>query len=194
MNSHGERQDGKTMDAIEIFHRDRYTWAANRIAGNSILDCACGGGYGTKIISNMFPDKKITGVDISREAIDHAIKYFNADNITYVVQDMMKLQLEDKFDTIVSLETVEHVSSPKDILGILSSYLNPNGRIIISFPSQPTLGHNTFHKFERKNMKECIQYVKSIGYNIAESFEQNGRGRRTYGLFMINPVSGDNHG
>src|SRR5665213_882562 len=49
-------------------HAQRYYFALKHIHPNmEVLDCACGTGYGTKILSGKA--KKVTGVDISPAAI-----------------------------------------------------------------------------------------------------------------------------
>ena len=93
-----ERQIGKTLTQIEQLHITRYRWASKRLRGNKILDCACGVGYGSKIIADEHPNLVITAVDISREAIEHAKKYYSSSRIRYFVQDMVKLKLEEGFD------------------------------------------------------------------------------------------------
>jgi SAM-dependent methyltransferase len=49
------------------------------------------------------------------------------------------------FDTIVMLETIEHVSDPRAFIANLVSLLKPGGRMIASVPFTPTVDANPYH-------------------------------------------------
>lgn len=101
-----ERQMQPNISKIEPKHVQRYLLAAEHING-SVLDIACGCGYGSSILS----DKAVSvlGVDYSKEAIDYAKSNYSKPNISFMVGDLSKL---GDFDSIVSLETLEHIQIP----------------------------------------------------------------------------------
>lgn len=130
-------KDGEnTLDANEQRHLARYKFATNFILKNStILDCACGSGYGSKLLSEEA--KELTGVDLSQDAIDFATKNNSALNITYKQSDLSKLSFEDSyFDNILSIETLEHI--PHNIflqyLSNISKWLKKGGVFVGSSP------------------------------------------------------------
>jgi 2-polyprenyl-3-methyl-5-hydroxy-6-metoxy-1,4-benzoquinol methylase len=92
------------------FHRHiaRYKFASMFSRGH-ILDCACGSGYGSKILSNNC--LSVLGVDRSHEAIEYALTKNKNKNINYEINDIQNLNFKNRsFDSIVSLETIEHIN------------------------------------------------------------------------------------
>lgn len=128
--------DEDNINDNEERHLSRYIFASNFIKkDSSILDCACGSGYGSKILS--MESKKVLGVDLSQDAIDFANKNNCSDNIEFIQEDIGKLDLEDdSLDAVVSIETLEHV--PHEIflrfLEKVSKILKSGGVFIGSSP------------------------------------------------------------
>jgi len=76
-------------------------------SGDSVLDIGCGNGYLTYDISEKA--EKVVAVDLDRKNIELAKKKFFRQNITYVVADATRLNLEEKFDVIVLSNILEHI-------------------------------------------------------------------------------------
>lgn len=57
-------------------HLERYSFASKYVSGKGVLDIACGTGYGTEMLKKAGAEC-VTGVDISREAIDEPSKIYN---------------------------------------------------------------------------------------------------------------------
>ena len=105
------RQYG-ALDEIRRDHVLRYRFAASRIQkGAEVLDIACGCGYGSKILHDA--RLKITGIDISQDAIEYAAK-------NYPGPCYLQAKAEDlgdlSFDAVVSFETLEHLKEPERLL------------------------------------------------------------------------------
>ena len=89
-------------------HLARYKFALQFTSG-ICLDCACGSGYGSKILSEKCI--KVFGVDRSDDAIKFANEHNLNGNIIYSKDDINNFAFsQNYFDTIVSLETIEHIS------------------------------------------------------------------------------------
>ena len=117
-------------------HISRYTFATNFIRpGGRVLDCACGAGYGSNILSKN--GNEVTGIDFSSKAIEYANKYYSVSSSTYKVEDIADLTFPDNtFNAIVSLETLEHISNEvcKAYLSNISRWLKPSGILVSSSP------------------------------------------------------------
>ena len=135
-------------DTIRL-HRERYGWAAERVAGKHVLDLACGVGYGSAMMAESGA-ASVSGVDISQEAIDEATESFQADNLRYYCSDYRLLKTdavpvalrtayERGFDVVVSLETIEHLPDPADLVRVLHAGLRPGGILIASVPVTPSM-------------------------------------------------------
>ncbi|PLY10508.1 MAG: hypothetical protein C0626_05905 [Arcobacter sp.] len=94
-------------------HLARYKFALNFIKkGGLSLDCACGSGYGSKILATN--SKNVLGVDLSEDAISFANDNNNLKNIEYRQANIDHLEFDNSsLDNIVSIETLEHV--PNDV-------------------------------------------------------------------------------
>jgi SAM-dependent methyltransferase len=92
----------------------RYEFAAMNSIGR-ILDASCGSGYGSQILSMENHD--VVGVDQSREAIEWAEKHFPGPK--YIVGKIEESPWEGTFETVVCLETIEHVKDPSPLLKAL---------------------------------------------------------------------------
>jgi methionine biosynthesis protein MetW len=98
---------------------------------DQVLDVGCGEGK----IWQLFPDIKVTGLDISRENLHIAKKF-----IKPVFGDAQKLPFKNsQFNFILASEILEHVKEPDLVLNEISRVLKPEGTTIISFPNTGSL-------------------------------------------------------
>lgn len=104
------------------------------ISPREILDIGSNGGNLTAKIAKLFPKAKVTGVDVYDKAISYASSQYS--NIKFLVVDGQKLPFVDnKFDLIFCLETLEHVTDPSKTLEEIKRSLSKNGRALISMDS-----------------------------------------------------------
>ncbi|MCI2424544.1 class I SAM-dependent methyltransferase [Candidatus Acetothermia bacterium] len=81
----------------------------------SILEISCAEGVFTDILSQAFPQAKITGVDISQIAIERAReKYKDRPNITFIEADAIQFVCRDlpsqqRFDVIIQSESLHYI-------------------------------------------------------------------------------------
>jgi SAM-dependent methyltransferase len=129
-------------------HVERYAWAARAARPGRLLDCACGVGYGTAILLREAKPESVLGVDVATEAIAHAMATYADPRIRFRVGDALLLDDVDGFDTIVSLETVEHVADPERLVAKFASLLRAHGRLIASVPTTPSVDLNPHHRHD----------------------------------------------
>jgi 2-polyprenyl-3-methyl-5-hydroxy-6-metoxy-1,4-benzoquinol methylase len=99
-----------------------------------------GPGHGlflNKAIELIGPGSKITAVDISSTSMaitKSIITYFKPDNtnVNYHTIDMLKLNLDEKYDFITMGEVLEHVNFPETLLLKLRDLMNKNARTFVS--------------------------------------------------------------
>lgn len=125
-------------DCSDINHQKhiyRYKFSSLFINGGFVLDCACGSGYGSKILSEKAD--KILGIDVSKKSINFANKNNKSKNIVFECRSLQSLKFKDNsLQTIVSLETLEHIDK-KDMINFLKKskkWLVPGGQFIGSSP------------------------------------------------------------
>lgn len=143
---------GKTNTQNTAKHIARYNLALTAVDGKTVLDAACGSGYGTRILSMVAKD--VVGWDIDSKTIDYALKNYSAENNRFYVQDLNNIEknnLREKgivgsFDSVVSFETLEHLENPTKTLNEFKKIMIPGGVLIASVPLNEKDGQNEFHK------------------------------------------------
>jgi len=117
-------------------HLARYRLAQSFIPQEgTVLDCACGSGYGTKMLGER--GCNVIGIDVSSEAIEFAKSHHSSKNISFEVADIAQLTFpSNSFDAIVSIETIEHIplSICRRYLLACDSWLKPGGLLFASSP------------------------------------------------------------
>ena len=131
-----ERQEINTVSPWWGEHLHRYEEVIKSLSGNeTILDIACGSGFGTHLLSTHSTGK-VFGGDLSTEAINLCDNSYNKDNLSYEIMDGTKLKFEDNtFDVVVSFETIEHTTRFHEMIKELKRVIKPNGIIYLSTPN-----------------------------------------------------------
>jgi 2-polyprenyl-3-methyl-5-hydroxy-6-metoxy-1,4-benzoquinol methylase len=165
---HGDTTGQETLD----LHLARYRFAAKHLRPGRLLDIACGTGYGTRWLSDC-SEGSVTalGVDISEAAILYARKRYGNERVRFEVADATRFLDQDGFDTIVSLETIEHLPNPEAFIARLVRQLRPSGIFIGSVPITPSVDANPYHlhDFTERSFRKM---VLCHGLREVSSFQQ----------------------
>ena len=98
----------------------------------SLLDVGCGGGLLSEPMCRL--GAKVTGIDATRKNINiakiHAKK--NKLKINYVTASPEKLKIKNKFDIILSMEIIEHVSDVNYFVKSCANLLKKNGIMFVA--------------------------------------------------------------
>jgi len=131
-------------ETLEL-HMERYELAC-RYARGRVLDIACGVGYGTRFLADHGQDvSEAIGVDVAEEAVAYATSRYGRKGVRFQRGDAHEFHDPHGFDTVVSLETIEHVHDPETLLVRLISALRPGGVLIGSVPTTPSTDVNPHH-------------------------------------------------
>ena len=118
-------------------HFLRYASISALCTGKRVLDFSRGEGYGTHLIT-QWGASHATGVDISEDAIRRAKDNFGSPLVEFCAcsaESLLDLMGGQRFDLIVSFETIEHVSDPEAMLRAIKNLLAPGGVAVISCPN-----------------------------------------------------------
>ena len=130
----------------------------------SILDVGCGTGAFLKKLGQSFD---IAGLDKNPLAL------------AVLEREGIKIDRdEDKYDFIVSFQTVEHVESPRDFILYMKKKLNPEGLLFLSVPNRDSVYCREvfdIHNFPPHHMtlwnKSSIENMAGIlGFDIVEFY------------------------
>lgn len=144
---------GFLFNRIHKDHVARYNFAASFVTNKTVLDIACGEGYGTTMLAKKA--KSVIGVDLSQNTIEKArekyenkksipIQFIHSDVIAYFKQN------KQKFDVIVTYETIEHIEEFEMFLTLAKMCLKPEGLLIVSTPNKKfsdLLAGDTFNPY-----------------------------------------------
>ena len=132
-------------ETLEL-HLERYRFAAHHARAGRLLDIACGVGYGTRLLRDESPRVDLAlGVDLCEKSVAYARERYGRDGVEYRVGDAVQFQDSEGFDTIVCLETAEHLPCPAILLDNLVSLLRPTGVLVASVPTTPSVDVNPHH-------------------------------------------------
>jgi 2-polyprenyl-3-methyl-5-hydroxy-6-metoxy-1,4-benzoquinol methylase len=127
-------------------HLARYEFAAQHARPGRLLDMACGVGYGARLLADRAPGvSEVVGVDRSPEAVRYAAERYGRAGLRFAVADALAFEDPGGFDTVVSLETVEHVADPERLVERLVAALRPGGVLVASVPTTPSADVNPHH-------------------------------------------------
>ena len=133
-------------------HAARYVFALPFVEEKTVLDIACGTGYGIGLLRSKA--KFVVGVDIDSEATKEA-RNECGDNGSVLLGNGLGLPFADgSFDFITSFETLEHLHERRAFLFELKRVLRPGGTLFLSTPNaiytRPVNGKpsNPFHIHE----------------------------------------------
>jgi len=140
-----------------------------------ILDAGCGFGQYSYFMAKKFPTAKLLAVDVKLDYLEDC-KYFfkktGLNNSEFKFADLTKIEYENMFDFILSVDVMEHI---EDDIGVFKRFyrsLKPGGRVMINTPSN--LGGSDAHS---DNDDSFIGEHVRLGYSrvdISAKLEEAG--------------------
>ncbi|MDP2402209.1 MAG: class I SAM-dependent methyltransferase [Methylotenera sp.] len=136
-----KEQVAKTESEIRFHEHLRRYAAVRRFCYGKVLDFASGCGYGSHILSSNPDVDLVIGVDKDADAINWAEKEFNGVKNQFKCVDIESVH--EKFDTLVSLEAIEHFED-KTLIPRLADRCGID-HIVISYPNKKSTHFNPYH-------------------------------------------------
>jgi len=166
--------EGGARIAYEHFHR--YFFAQRLAHKKVVLDLGCGEGYGSGLLAEVA--ERVTGIDLSPEAIEHARQCYPRANLNFMTGDCRKTGLPDhEYELVVCFEMIEHIAEHEELLAEVHRLLKPDGMFVVSSPDKEfysdaegyenpfhvkELYVRDFHALLRKNFSEVLMFAQSL--------------------------------
>lgn len=118
--------------------RERLHWMCSKVAGEKILDVGCSQGTLARLLAPL--GKSVLGVDINQDAISYAegklpeLDVASRERLRFVAMNFMDFKSEERFDTIVMGEILEHLPDPAAFVKKACTHLVKGGTIVATVP------------------------------------------------------------
>lgn len=170
----GERLEAGQFNENTSEHLHRYALAAALCSGKSVLDIACGDGYGSNLLADKA--KSVTGVDIDTVTVELAQRKYKKPNLEFKSGSADKIPFPDRsFDMVVSFETLEHHDKHTEMMQEIKRVLVPGGFCLISTPDKRVYsdGKNYKNPFHVKELyKEEFEALLKESFNYVVMLKQ----------------------
>lgn len=163
-----------------------------------VLVAGCGTGEGAILSALAFPTVKYTFVDISISSLNMAQKYVDElllENVEIIEADIMRMDLERKFDIIISTGVIHHLSNPSIGVTNLKKHLEDYG--VLS-----AMVYGEYGRFEIGLFQDALKILLGDkfkfgdGINLVKSFIDNidsAKNRITNIMWKEDIDKGDQH-
>lgn len=117
---------------VSSFGRKRAVAAVNRLPGNRVLEVGVGTGLA---LPRYRRDKRVVGIDLSREMLEKANERVAAENLSHV-EGLIEMDAErmafadDSFDIAVAMFTASVVPDARRLFAEMSRVVRPGGRLL----------------------------------------------------------------
>ncbi len=129
INRASEQLDRSEEDMLALTCR-----RAEVAEGHQVLDLGCGWGSAALYMAREYPGAEITAVSNATPQID----YINSEaerlgysNLSAMKADINELELQQKFDRVVTVEMFEHMRNYQALLNKVAGFIKPGGKLFI---------------------------------------------------------------
>lgn len=107
------------------------------VSALDVAEVGSGGGH----VLRMFPEARLTAIDVSDEYLAIARRNLAGYDVRFVKGEVEGLNLPaGSFDRVICTEVLEHVVDPDSVLGAIARLLRPSGVAVITVPNDPLIG------------------------------------------------------
>lgn len=117
--------------------------------GIDVADVGCGVGHAINLMAREFPKSRFVGYDFSGDGIKAARAEANRlklRNAEFVVQDVAKLNVADRYDLITVFDAIHDQAQPSEVLANINRALKPGGMfLMVDVAGSSNVGDNLDH-------------------------------------------------
>lgn len=142
----------------------------------SVLDVGCGPGYFLSVLSEVYPQVDLVGVDIDDELLDAARQCVGDNRLVRASAQDLPFSASS-FDLVFSNQVVEHLHNPTQFFREAHRILRPGGLLLFSTPNPAGLAARWLgprwqgHRFDHVSLATPEQWrslCSQVGFEILE--------------------------
>ena len=110
----------------------------SKLSFSSVLDIGCAQGHYSIRIARKYPNVRVKGIDINDEKLDQAQRLkemFGLKNLTFEKMDLCNNPLAEKYDLVLLLQVIEHLSDDRATLKKIREVMSDDACLIITGPN-----------------------------------------------------------
>lgn len=117
-------------EKLRIFrYQQLYNFLENKIKFKNVLDIGCATGLGLNVFKKK--EKNIMGIDTDKTRINYGLKK----NLNLKNVNIFDFKCKKKFDLIIFLHTLEHLTSPNQAIKKILSLMNEKSNLYLEVPN-----------------------------------------------------------
>jgi trans-aconitate 2-methyltransferase len=145
MNTGAREWDAETYDAVSD---PQFEWGMEvlerlELRGDEVaIDAGCGSGRVTAELADRLPDGRVIAVDGSAAMVEKA-KERLGDRASYLVSDLVELELDEPADLVFSTATFHWIPDHEALFRRMRAALKPGGRLVAQCGGQGNVAEHT---------------------------------------------------
>lgn len=167
----------------------------------NIYDAGTGYGQYAYFMAHKLTPDSIYAIDVKKEWIEDCREFFKnrgLDNVSFGVEDLTKINHNEKFDLIVSVDVMEHIVEDVKVFENFYRALKPGGYLMINTPSvfggsdvhddhdESFIGEHARVGYSFEDLKEKLE---PVGFHVYQSKYTYGPwGDRAWRLGIKYPI------
>ncbi|WP_432939109.1 class I SAM-dependent methyltransferase [Kribbella sp. CA-253562] len=141
-------------------HEAAYRWIADTLRPDGrVLDAGCGEGYGAELL-RAGGARQVFGLDYEGTTLRHAAKAYPQVNL--VQGNLVQTGFADSsFDTVVSLQTIEHLWEQPRFVAECARILAPAATLVLTTPNTRTFPAGNWYHTKELTAAELTELVRA---------------------------------
>lgn len=134
-----------------------------------VIELGCGIGA-RAFLAQEQSSAKITGIDASQYAINHAINNFSSPNLNFLRGDLLGLPFKNgAFDNAYMLAVIEYIVDTNGLLSEIKRVVKPKGKLLLSVTEKDYHGDPSHvHIFTKNSLKDALHEFKILNIYVKE--------------------------